>query len=461
MSAMVPNNPGTTRHNARLLLAGLPGGELRLAAEMARQSGAQVFQADNVDAALGLARAGGGDLAMMDVNLDIARFITGLRAERIAIPVIACGIDAPAEVAVAAIRAGARDYVPLPPDRDLIAAAIMSVTLKTVEMLGAAPAFARVVEYARSMARAQAPLLVRGETGTGKELVARNIHQASGREGPFVTVECEGVAADVLESELFGHKAGAFPGAIAGRTGKLAEAAGGTVYLREIGALPAALQARLADLLAKGLIMPLGDGAPVRLSARIIAGSRQDLRTLVSQGLFRADLMHRLGLVEVNLPPLKERGDDIALLAQHFARERSEDNGLPLRQLDDQALALLRRYEWPGNIRELEAVVHRGVLLANSQLITPAALVLADGVQMGVACAERRAADERIAAGGSDGEPVDSLIGRTVEDVERELILKTLGHCGGNRTTASSILGISVRTMRNKLREFSQAGYSI
>lgn len=443
-----------TPHHARLLLAGKPGSELRLAADMARQSGAQVMQAGTIDDALAIARTSGGDLAMIDVDLDIARFIAALRSERIAMPVIACGISASAERAVAAIHAGARDYVPLPPDRDLIAAAIMSVTLRTVDMLGESPAFRKAVTYATAMARGQAPIYVRGPVGAGKELIARNIHKASQRKGPFIPVECEGVTDDILESELFGHEAGSFEGAVAARIGRLEEAAGGTLFLREIGALSPHLQARLAETLVSGQVRRMGSDQGTALSARIVAGSRVDLRALVAKNQFRADLQNRLALVEVVLPALKDRGDDIALLARHFAVTCARDNGLRPCDVLDAAIALLRRHDWPDNVRELEAVMHRAVLLSDGEAIAPPMLVLADGMQMSTACATRHVPPH-------NGEPVVALVGKTMEEVERELILRTLGHCGGNRTTASSILGISVRTMRNKLREFAQAGFPL
>lgn len=441
--------------HARLLLAGKPGSELRRAADLARQSGAQVTQADSIPDAIARARGEGGDLAMVDVALDIEGFIAALRAERIAMPVIACGIDAAAERAVAAIHAGARDYVPLPPDRDLIAAAITSVTARAVTMVGAHPAFVRATDYARAMARANAPMTVRGEEGTGKELVARNIHRASGRAGPFIAVECEGVAPDILESELFGHEAGAFPAAVAARTGRMEEAGDGTLYVREVAALPPVLQARLANAMIMGRIEPVGGGRARPLRARILAGSRMDLRTLVREGAFRADLFHRLGLVEVTVPPLRDRGDDIAHLARHFVREHALENGLAPPDMEPATLALLARHDWPGNVRELEQVMHRAVLLAAGRAIAPAMLVLADGVSMGMALNA-----SRVVTAGED-HAGDPLVGRAVADVERDLILATLNHCGGNRTSASSILGISVRTMRNKLREFAQAGYRI
>lgn len=444
-------------HNARLLLAGVAGTALRQAAELARQSGAQVFQADNIEAALDCARRDGGDLAMVDVDLDVAHFISALRAERIALPVIACGIAASAEKAVAAIRAGARDYVPLPPDRDLIAAAITSVTLRSVEMLGQNPAFIRAVEYGRAMAKSNAAILVRGAPGTGKELAARTIHQASGRSGAFISVECAGAVSDIIESELFGHAPGAFPGAIAPRTGRMAEAAHGSIFLREIGALPPSFQARLSEALQYNCVLPIGSDTPMPLSARLIASSTVDLRPLVARGEFRPDLMHRLSLVEVSLPALKDRSGDIALLARHFARACAHENGLSPRSPDDGALALLARHDWPENVRELEAIMHRAVLLSADGLIRPGQLVMADGTHMGSALNAQTPAP----AAAGNAMSVDGLVGHAMAEVERELILHTLDHCRGNRTSASSILGISVRTMRNKLREFSAAGYNI
>lgn len=436
----------------RLVLAGEEGGALARAADMARASGADVTHDTSVEAALAHVRAQGGDLAMIDVRLDIARFIATLRAERIALPVIACGIAAPAEQAVAAIRAGARDYVPLPPDRDLIAAALLSVARHYQPMPGEAPAFRRAVDYAQAMARSTAAIWLFGEAGTGKSLLAHHIHHRSGRTGPFVTVDCAATDPDWLAGELFGRSAGAFPA----RAGRLAEAARGTLLLRAIEALPPDLQGALAEALATRSIRPpeTPEAPAVPLTARLIATSRADLRALAFQGRFRADLMHRLGLIQIGLPPLRERGADIARLAAHFAARIARDNGLPPPVLAEATLARLNAHDWPGNIAELEQVIHRAVLLAPGPEVPPAALVRADGSPLG-------AAPEANGASTPAAPPVEALVGRSVAEVERDLILRTLRHCDGNRTGASAILGISVRTMRNKLREFAEAGYTI
>lgn len=428
-----------------LLLVGAPGSEFHLAAEMAREAGAEVAVVDGTAAALEVLRLEGRDLVMIDVGCDVPAFLTQLRAERIGVPVLACGVHAPAERAVAAIRAGALDYIPLPPQRELIAAAIVSVCHRVSSPVGSDPILARSMDYARAIAGSDAPILIAGESGTGKEVTARMVHVASGRAGRFVVVECAGVAAEVIESELFGHDAGAFADALARRAGRLEEAVGGTVFLREIGALPAATQARLAGWLQDRI-----PSAPLR--ARLIASTSSDLAAQVSAGTFRADLHARLGLLRVELPPLRERSEDIERLAIHFAESLSVLNGLPPRPLAEDAIQALQRHVWPGNVRELEDVIHRALLLSHGPTIDSDALVLSDG--------SRLAVPDEAASAPADSK-IEPLVGRSMADVERDLILQTLKRCGGNRTTASVILGISVRTMRNKLKSFIEAGIAI
>jgi DNA-binding NtrC family response regulator len=349
-------------------------------------------------------------------------------------------VDAPAARAVAAVRAGAYDYVPLPPQRDLIAAVLLSIGARRHRLVGDDPALRRAVDYATAFATSAVPMLFVGEGGTGRETLARHVHARSGRQGRFLVAECLGVAGEVIESELFGHAAGAFDGAIAPRAGRLAEAAGGTLLLRNIDALPSIAQARLLAAIDN----------PTPGGARLMATSTADLRARVADGQFRADLLARLSLVQVELPALRLRGADLAPLAEMFAIQLAAANGLEARPFSAEALDLLRAHAWPGNDRELENLVHRAVLLARGPTIGPEAIVLDDG---------SRIAGEPVADAADL--PVDQLVGQTVADVERELILQTLERCGGNRTSASTILGISVRTMRNKLRSFIDAGYPV
>jgi two-component system, NtrC family, response regulator HydG len=434
----------------RMLLIGAPGGEFRLAAELARQSGADVMMADDAAQALDCLREQGADLAMIDVEADVSSFMASLRAERFPVPVLACGIAASAERAVAAIRAGARDYVPLPPQRDLIAAAIASVIeRKAPARIEGHPALARALALAEAVAPSSAPLLVTGEKGSGKETMARTIHELSGRT-PLQIAECAGVPADVLESELFGHEAGAFPGAVARRAGRFETAAEGTVLLREVGALTPRLQARLLAVLQEQRFNRVGGAEAVPFRARVIASSSIDLDAAVEAGSFRADLLVRLGLVRIEVPSLRMRGADAAQLGQHFAEQFALADGIASKRFSDTALAVLRRYPWPGNIRELEDCVHRAVLLSRGVEIQAEDLTRVDGKPL---------LDFDLVETGRI--PVESLVGRTVEEVERELILQTLEHCHGNRTSASNILGISVRTMRNKLRIFIEGGIAV
>lgn len=438
-------------NSIRMILVGAPGGEFRRAAELARDAGAAVSMADTPAQALDLLREGGGDMVMIDVDADIAGFMASLRAERFTLPVLACGIQASAERAVAAIRAGALDYVPLPPQRELIAAAIASVIERKAPIrIGDHPALARAVALATAVAQTGAPVLVTGERGCGKEVMARVVHENSGRANPIHSVECAGVAADVLESELFGHEAGAFPGAVARRIGRLEKAGHGTIFLREVGRLAPVTQARLLSTLQEQRFHRIGGDEVVPFHARLIASTSMDLEAAVQAGTFRADLLVRLGLVRVEVPPLRERGGDVLQLAQHFATRLAEADGMPSRSFSDAALVLLSRYDWPGNIRELEDCIHRAVLLAKGPVIEPHDLVRSDGTRL---------LDLELAEAGDL--QIESLVGRTVEEVERELILQTLTRCHGNRTSASSILGISVRTMRNKLRTFIEAGIAV
>ncbi|MBJ6122067.1 sigma-54-dependent transcriptional regulator [Sphingomonas mollis] len=422
----------------RLLLIGMPGGELRLAATMAREAGAEVIMADQPDAALNILRGASVGLVMIDVMADVAGFVAQLRRERFVVPVIACGIDAPAERAVAAIRGGARDYVPLPSDRMMIAAALaIAATPPATRVVGNHPAFLKAIDYAGAIAPGSLPVSIVGETGTGRALLARAIHVASGRSGPFLAVECNGTASVMVEAELFGHRPGDLAGVPTGRLGKLDEARGGTLFVRDIDRLAPETQGRL--------MLALMDD---RAGFRLIVSSACDLATLVPTGDFRADLAARQSTARIDLPPLRDRAGDIALLAPHLAERTARIEGGAVRPVDAAAVALLGDYPWPGNVRELEDVMRRAVILARGPAIGREDLVLVDGTRM-LAIARPQEAG------------VDGLVGRTVEDVERALILRTLERCRGNRTSASGILGISVRTMRNKLRIFVEAGIPV
>jgi two-component system, NtrC family, response regulator HydG len=448
--------PQPARNMTRLLLIGAPGSEFRRAAALAVEAGAEVVAVDSIAAALDIVRADAADLAMIDIKIDIAAFIAQLRREHMSLAVYACGVDAPASHAVAAIRAGARDYLPLPPDRDLIAAAILSVVGKTPSLIGNDPAFDRARSLGLAVAPARAPFLITGEPGSGRELLARTIHAASGRSGRFVVVNCVDVSPEMIDSELFGHQIGTFPEAVANRRGRLDAATDGTLFLAEIALLPTTTQVRLAELLDRQM---QADIPLIGRPARVIASTAFDLEARVSEGRFRSQLYNRIGLVRLAVPPLRQRGPDIGLLAHEFGARFAIANGLPVCPFTDDALAALQGYDWPGNVGELADVVHRAILVNHEPIIPAAAIMLADGGRLRRSDRVERSATA-LPAPLRHGR-FDSLVGSTVEDVERALILETLKACSGNRTSASTILGISVRTMRNKLKTFSEAGIAL
>lgn len=441
----------------RLLIIGALEGQLSEATKMAMNGGAKVAHAPSVEIALAALRAGrGADLLLVDVVMDIAGLIAGLEAERIAIPVVACGVEANAAAAVNAIRAGAKEYIPLPPDAELIAAVIAAVARDSAEFLFRDPAMERVVKMADQIAGSDASILITGESGTGKEVIAKYVHAKSKRANkPFISVNCAAIPEALLESELFGHEKGAFTGAIARRIGKFEEASGGTLLLDEISEMDVRLQSKLLRAIQERLIDRVGGGKPVPVDIRILATSNRNLNEAVREGSFREDLLFRLNVVNLKLPALRDRPGDIAALSEHFVAKYAKANGLPPRILSPDARAALLQAPWPGNVRELENTLHRAVLLSSGDVIGPDAIVLPDGMGLN----EVAAASSLSAQLAQTAQTMSAaLVGRTVADVERDLILDTLDHTLGNRTHAANILGISIRTLRNKLNQYADEG---
>ncbi|RVU17396.1 sigma-54 interaction domain-containing protein [Methylobacterium oryzihabitans] len=439
----------------RLLILGRLNGELVTASRIAMSRGAAVTQADSVEQGLAVLRAKGADLLMVDVALSVGGVVSALAEERIRTPVVACGTGTDARAAVAAIQAGAKEYIPLPPDPELIAAVLEAVSADARAFVWRDPAMERVVRLAEQVARSDASVLISGESGTGKEVLARHLHARSNRaRKPFVSVNCAAIPDALLESELFGHEKGAFTGAVARRIGRFEEASGGTLLLDEISEMDVRLQAKLLRALQERVIDRVGGGQPVKVDLRVLATSNRNLAEEVRKGTFREDLLYRLNVVHLRLPPLRERPADILELAGHFARKYAELNGLPARPLSAEARRLVTGSPWRGNVRELENTLHRAVLLAVGAEIGPDAILSPEGDALEAASPASRAsqAAEAVTRG---------LVGRTVAEVERDLILDTLDHCLGNRTHAAKILGISIRTLRNKLNEYVGAGIAV
>lgn len=441
----------------RLLIVGPFRGELIAAAKIARDRGAQVAQADTLDGALAHMRSGrGADLIMADLAIDIRALVRGLEAERIVTPIVACGASSDPHGPANAIRAGAKEYIPLPPDPDLIAAVLEAVSIDRRDFVFRDPAMEKVIRLAAQIARSDASVLITGESGVGKEVLARHVHEQSRRASrQFVSVNCAAIPESLLESELFGHEKGAFTGAVARRVGRFEEASGGTLLLDEISEMDIRLQAKLLRAIQERVIDRVGGTRPVPVDIRIIATSNRDLAASVRQGQFREDLYYRLNVVNLLIPPLRQRPADILELAGHFARKYAEANGVPIPALPPATKRHLLALPWKGNVRELENAIHRAVLLTTGPDLEPESIQPAEGGLIAPAESQAaRAAEQAEAA-------TRALVGATVAQVERGLILDTLDHCLGNRTHAARILGISIRTLRNKLNDYEAAGIAV
>ncbi len=303
-------------------------------------------------------------------------------------------------------------------------------------IIGTSPAMQEVFETIRQAAPTRATVLIQGESGTGKELVARALHQCSPRrEGPFVPVHCAALAPTLLESELFGHEKGAFTGAVERRRGRFEMADGGTLFLDEIGEIDAALQVKILRVLEERKFERVGGTETVSVDVRLVAATNRDLRKKVAEGTFREDLFYRLYVVNMTLPPLRDRDGDIVLLAQHYLKILAAENGKKAIAIAPEAMDALAAYPWPGNVRELRNVIERMVVLGTGDKLTvhdlPATL---------------RAAGEKAGTG--------PRAGRVLRDAERQLIEDALRRHKGNRTRAAQDLGISRRTLHRKLNEF-------
>ncbi|MGA1857921.1 sigma-54 dependent transcriptional regulator [Azospirillum sp. 11R-A] len=506
----------------RLLIVGTLEGYITAAGKIAMKRGAKVSHTDSIEGALtALRAAAGADLVMIDVKLDIATFIDSLKSERITIPVVACGIGTDAAAAVRAIRAGAKEYLPLPPNAELIAAVLEAVAEESHSIVCSDPAMLATLRLAEQVAPSDASVMITGESGTGKELMARFIHRKSRRSGePFVAVNCAAIPENLLESELFGHEKGAFTGAVARRLGKFEEANNGTLLLDELSEMHPRLQAKLLRAIQEKEIDRIGSSQPVRVNVRLIATSNRNLEAEVRSGNFREDLYFRLNVFSVAIPSLRERPADIPMIAEHFLKKYAEANGLGDKRLTEDAMLMLKTHHWRGNVRELENTMHRAVLLSRGEEVGPEAIMLTSKMLAPEGSAQASipsdspvanpfagpggtvpaaasqpavppqgavpnssygatgygppkggkpgpygmAANSSAAAAanaGTSGAGLAALIGRTVADVERDLILETLTHCLGNRTHAANILGISIRTLRNKLKQYGDEGRSV
>ena len=393
-----------------------------------------------------------------------------LKARLPATPVIIMTAYSDLESAVAAFQGGAFEYLPKPFDVDhaveLVRRAIgesrrqveaPSANDEAPEILGQAPAMQEVFRAIGRLAHSHATVLITGESGTGKELVARALHRHSPRGArAFIAINTAAIPKDLLESELFGHERGAFTGAQSMRRGRFEQAEGGTLFLDEIGDMPPDLQTRLLRVLSDGQFYRVGGHTPLTANVRVIAATHQDLDARVRQRLFREDLYHRLNVIRLRLPALRERREDIAMLARHFLARSARDLGVDGKRLTDAAMQFLTSREWPGNVRQLENVCHWLTVMAPGQVVDVNDLppeVRGGGPAVASAAQDdwRRALEREVASRLARGESgiADSL----TRDFEAALITKALQHTGGRRIEAAGLLGIGRNTLTRKVQE--------
>ncbi|MBR2642620.1 MAG: sigma-54-dependent Fis family transcriptional regulator [Lentisphaeria bacterium] len=368
------------------------------------------------------------------------------------------------ESAVAAVKAGAYDFVPKPVRFDkldeVIAGALArrgtgkeekkekSLSSSGEIVVGNSPPMQKVAELVRTAAPSRINMLLTGESGTGKEVIARAIHDASGRKGLFVPVHCAALPATLLESELFGYEKGAFTGATERHRGRFELASGGTIFLDEIGEIDPSIQVKLLRVLETRTIERIGGSEEIQCDTRLVSATNRDLAAMVREGTFREDLFYRLEGVTIQMPPLRERKDDIAPLATCFLQQAARENERNVTGIDREAMALLEGYSWPGNIRELRHTIERMVVLAKGEILT--AEDVPDNIRNGIPATTRK--PEQTTGAGQEAAPA---VSGTLNDNERKLIEEALQRCGGNRTRAAQMLGISRRTLHRRLQEYA------
>jgi two-component system nitrogen regulation response regulator GlnG len=394
-------------------------------------------------------------------------FMQQLKSKLPSTPVIIMTAYSDLESAVAAFQGGAFEYLPKPFDVDhaveLVRRAIDEsrrqvevppVHEETPEILGQAPAMQEVFRAIGRLAQSHATVLITGESGTGKELVARALHRHSPRAPkPFIAINTAAIPKDLLESELFGHERGAFTGAQAMRRGRFEQAEGGTLFLDEIGDMPQDLQTRLLRVLSDGQFYRVGGHTPLAANVRVIAATHQELEARVKQGLFREDLFHRLNVIRLRLPALRERREDIPMLTRHFLAKSARDLGVDGKRLTDAALQFFASQDWPGNVRQLENVCHWVTVMAPGQVVDVKDLppeVRGEGPGGGEDD-WRRLLEREVAARLARGE--SDIADPLTRDFESALITKALQHTGGRRIEAAGLLGIGRNTLTRKVQE--------
>lgn len=402
------------------------------------------------------------DLVLMDVRMPKKSGLEALleiKAINPSIPILIMTAYSTIEAAVETIKAGAYDYLTKPLDfeklkitlRNILSfsglvkenaqlSANLAKAQATSDIIGSSPAFTQVLTMVETVAPSEATILITGESGTGKEVIAKAIHSLSRRNtGPYVAINCAALTETLLESELFGHEKGAFTGADKRHDGRFTQADGGTLFLDEIGEMPLLMQAKLLRAIQEKELVRVGGSKPEKVDVRIIAATNRDILEEVQKGHFREDLYYRLNVVSIELPPLRERREDIAPLANHFLQIFAQKNNKSITGFTPTAMHCLIHYQWPGNVRELENIIERAVVLLLGDTISERELPEA-----------MRLPQENTPLLPTDGAPLP------LEDVEKSAILHALHHVGGNKTEAAKLLGITRKTLHTKLQKYDE-----
>ena len=383
-------------------------------------------------------------------KMDGIELLTKIKEQKEDIPVILVSGYGTVEFAVEAMRLGAFDFMVKPFSSNVMESAVKRAVAThsslqsnkssypdQIRIITKNQQVLRLLDLAKSIADSRAPVFIQGESGTGKELIARYIHiEGAGQKKPFVALNCAALPDGLLESELFGHEKGAFTGAAGKKLGKFELADGGTILLDEISEMDINLQAKLLRVLQESEVDRVGGRTPIPINVRVIATTNQDIEAAVKADKFRADLYYRLNVIPIKIPALRERKEDILPLAEHFLEKYNIIDGRHVKGFEDDVAQTLAQMQWPGNVRELENIIERAVLLCKGELITKKDLFLGD-VPYGV-------------------EDTSMPLTGSLKDMERKMIFHALDQTNGNRTHAADLLGISVRTLRNKLHEYKQ-----
>ena len=410
----------------RILIIGNLSNQLYETQRIVAKNGSECRHASNFESAIDILRNGySTDIVFIDAKLDIGAFISMTSEEKIHVNVVACGFDLNKDDAARAIKAGAREYLALPPDEDLIMAIFESMISVDKKFIASSPTMQSAISIADKVATSDATILITGESGTGKEVMARYIHEHSKNSTKkMISVNCAAIPENLLESEMFGHEKGAFTGAVARRIGKFEEANNSTLLLDEISEIDIRLQAKLLRVLQEKEIERIGGSDKIKLNVRIIATSNRNLLNEVKQGRFREDLYFRLNVINISLPKLAERQEDIINIAKHYINIYSRQNNIEAPALSENAMNILISHKWPGNVRELENAMYRAVLLSNNSIITENELMIQNDVI------------------------------NNDDDSERNYIQSTLRYCMGNYTNTAQILGISIKKLEEKIQKY-------